>query len=418
MSKVLKIITLIVIVGGLFFSGCGMFQEDTDEETEIIRAEETRNTRQESQKEAALPVKVLTIKRGNLPLRLNISATADVWEKAVMRAEVAGTIEQIPVSVGARVKKGQLLIKLDDVERKLDVDQREAEKLRCYSQYLISESTAVPDNPDLTDAQKKELEDLKQRYLKSVKDVEQGKISQPQFEKISDEYQKALIFSGKMREEIRKAQEGLSSAIIALKRAQLDLKRTAVRSPFDGTIAYLNISKGEKVNANHELIRVVNLNSLYLKGFALESELRHLHKETRVRIRFDSFPDRYFYGEIESISPEVDEENKTITVYVKVDNKNNMFLPGMNAEIDVEYKIFENVIKVPRNAVLARQDRYLVFVVKDIKGRTGIANWEYVQVGSQNDEEIEIKSGIKEGDPVVVEGHLTLAHQSKVKIMD
>jgi len=90
----------------------------------------------------------------------------------------------------------------------------------------------------------------------------------------------------------------------------------------------------------------------------------------------------------------------------------------MHAEIAVEYKIFENVIKVPRKALLTRQDRYLVFTIKDIQGRSGTANWVYVEMGSQNDEEFEIKSGIQEGDLVVVEGHLTLAHQSKVKIED
>jgi len=416
MSKILKIIALIIIVGGLIFAGFKMFQKPKEEETEIIKAEEKEEGKKEKKKEAALPVQVLTIKRGNLPLRLNVSATADVWEKALLRAEVAGTVKSINFAVGDWVKKGQLLIKLDDEERRLDVEQREAEKLRSYSQYLISESTAVPDDPELTEEQKKELNDVKQTFLQAVKDIEKGKISQKNFEKISDEYQKTLIFSGKMREEIRKAQEGLSTAIIVLKRAQLNLNRTSVRSPFDGIIAELIVSKGEKMNQNAELLRIVNLKTLYLRGFALESEIRHLKIGTAVRIRFDSFPDQYVYGEIEAISPEIDPDRKTITIYVKVDNKDKRYLPGMNAGIDIEYKVFENVIKVPRNAVLTRQDRYLVFVVRNIKGKIGIANWEYVEVGHQNDEEIEIKSGIKEGDPVVIDGHLTLAHQSRVKI--
>lgn len=416
MNRVLKIIVLIVIVGGLIFAGYKIFQEQKEDETEIIKAEEKEEAKTDKKKEAALPVKVLTIKRGNLPLRLNISATADVWERATLKSELAGTIEKINFSVGDWVRKGQLLIKMDDEERALDVKQREAEKLRSYSQYLISEGSAVQDDPELTEEQKKELKNLKEKYLKAVKDIGKGKISQEYFEKISDDYQKALIFSGQMREEIRKAQEGLSAAIIALQRAQLNLKRTSTRSPFEGIIAELSVSKGEIVNQNQDLLRVVNLKTLYLRGFALESELRHLKEGTTVRIRFDSFPDRFYYGKIESLSPEIDPDRKTITIYIKVDNKESLFLPGMNAEIDVEYKVFENVIKVPRNAVLARQDRYLVFVVRDIKGTTGIANWEYVEVGSQNDEEIEIKSGIKEGDPVVIDGHLTLAHQSRVKI--
>ncbi|MGD2085089.1 MAG: efflux RND transporter periplasmic adaptor subunit [Candidatus Aminicenantes bacterium] len=416
MSKVLKIIAFVIIIAGLVFAGFKIFQkEKKNNEAEVIRAEDKDN-QTGTKKETALPVKVISIKRGNLPLRLNISAAADVWEKADVRSEIAGTIRNIKVSVGDQVKKGQVLIQLDERERQLVVEQREAEKLGRYSEYLVKEDTGLIENNEITEAQKKELENLKQNYQQAVKDIEKGKIPRKKFEKISDDYQKALIFSGTIREEVRKAQEGLSSAIVALKQAELNLKRTAIKSPFQGIVAELQISKGETINAGQIVLRVVNLKSLYLKGYALESEIQHLRKGTNVRVRFDSFPETFYYGEIQSISPEVDEERKTITVYVKIDNKDNLFLPGMHANIDVEYKIFENVIKVPRDAVITRQDRYLVFTVKDIQGRTGIANWVYVEVGHQNDEEIEIKSGIQEGDLVVIEGHMTLAHQSKVKI--
>jgi membrane fusion protein (multidrug efflux system) len=94
-----------------------------------------------------------------------------------------------------------------------------------------------------------------------------------------------------------------------------------------------------------------------------------------------------------------------------VDNRDHRILPGMHAEMDIEYQVFENVIKVPRKAVLIRQNP-LVFVVQD---QTAI--WKYVELGEHNDEEIHIKSGLDEGDLVVVEGQLTLAHQSRVKIV-
>lgn len=416
MNKVLKIIAFAIIIAGLVFAGFKIFQKEKENnEAEVIKAE-SKDAQSDTKKETALPVKVISIKRGNLPLRLNISATADTWEKANVKTEIAGTIRSINVSVGDWVKKGRVLIHLNDMERQLEVEQRKAEKLRSYSNYLVKEETDLVENNKLTEKQKKELVNLKQNYQKALKDFEQGIIARKEFEKVSDDYQKALIFSGSIREEVRKAQEGLSSAIVALKQAELNLKRTTIKSPFQGVVADLQVSKGETLNAGQIVLRVVNLKSLYLKGYALESEIQHLRKGTNVRIRFDSFPETYYYGEIEAISPEVDEQRKTITVYVKVDNKDNLFLPGMHANIDVEYKIFENVIKVPRDAVITRQDRYLVFTIKDIQGRNGIANWVYVEVGHQNDEEIEIKSGIQEGDLVVIEGHMTLAHQSKVRI--
>jgi RND family efflux transporter MFP subunit len=416
MKTVLKVVAIIVIIAGLIFAGFKIFQKEDREETEVIKADKAKSDQEKSGGEAALPVKVMTIKRGNLPLRLNISATADVWEKADVISEVSGIIRDIKVSVGDKVKKGQLLVKLDDEKQKLEVEQRKAEKLKCFSNYLVKEETDILENSKLNTEQQAELSDLKLKFNQALSDFEKGKLSREKFEKISDDYQKMLLFSGEMREEVRKAQEGLSSAIISLKQAGLDLRRTSVLSPFSGVIVNLQVSKGETINAGRSLLRIVNLNSLYLKGFALESEIQHLSEGTNVRIRFDSFPSKHFYGEIQSISPEIDEQSKTINVYIKVDNKDHLFLPGMHAEVDLEYKVFENVIKVPRDAVITRQDRYVIFTVIDIQGRIGTSNWVYVEVGHQNDEEIEIKSGIQEGDLVVVEGQMTLAHQSKVKI--
>lgn len=415
MNKVLKIVAFVILIAGLAFLGYYLFvQKETKEASEVIKAEKKESSSEDSnQKEATIPVKVLEIKRGNLPLRLNISATADVWEKAVVRAEVEGTVNSIHFDIGNKIKKDQLLVKLNEEEYQLNVERAEAEKLRTYSEYLVTDDTKLLGNQSLTEEQRKELTTLKTKYDQAIKDFEKSKITQNEFEKINDDYQRLLIFSGDIREEVRKAQQGLSTAIINLKQTQYNLKKCTIRSPFNGTISSLLISKGEKITIGRELFRIVNLDTLYLKGFALESELPHLKKGTKVRIRFDSYPDQFFYGELESVTPEIDLESKTITVYVKVDNKDGLFLPGMHAEIDLEYKVFENVIKVPRNAVLIRQDRPLVFKIKD-----DVALWEYVQTGNQNDEEIEIVSGIEEGDMIVIDGHLTLAHQSRVKIMD
>ena len=246
----------------------------------------------------------------------------------------------------------------------------------------------------------------------SIKDLRNGKINETEFEKINDDYESALVYSGSMREEIRKAQEGLSDAIISLKQSEIKLKKTSIRSPFQGIISNINISTGEKISPGQEILKIVNLNSLYIKGFALESEIHNLRKTLNVRIKFDSFPDQYFFGKIEAISPEVDPDNKTITIYVKFDNKKNLIYPGMHAEMDIEYKVFKNTLNLPSKAIVVREGRPLVFVVKD---KTAL--WKYVEVGHHNDEQTEIIKGIEEDDMVVVEGQLTLAQQSKVKII-
>ena len=420
MNKVFKIIAMVIVIGGLLFGVYKLFlQPEKKPETDIIKAEENEQTADQSSKEASLPVKVITVNKGNLPLRLRISATADTWEKTIIRSEVQGKILKIKRKIGDHVSKGELLVKIDDSEKKLDVESRKANKLETLSKFLVKEKTDNPFNLEVSEKQSIQIKAIEEKYKQALEDLDRGRISESQFDAIREEYEEQMVFSGAKREEVLKATEKLTDAIISLKKAELDLKRTSITSPFPGVIADLNVSRGEIVSNGQEILKIINLDTLYLKGFALESEIVNLKVGIQTRIKFDAFPDRYFYGTIQSISPEVDPDKKTITIYVKVDNSDHLIYPGMHAELDIEYKVHENVMKVPRRAVIVRGegDRPLVFAIINVSGSQGTADWRYVELGAQNDEEIEIKSGIQEGDVIVVEGQLTLSHQSRVRII-
>lgn len=412
MNKVLKIVAAIILIGGVGFVGYTLFQKDEKkEDTEIIKEEKKEGKKT---KTSSLPVKVTQIKKGNLPLRLRISAIADVWDKVTIKTEATGKIEKLPYKIGDQISKGQLLLKIEDTNKRLDVEKAKVNKKKMMAQYLVNEEYVYSENT-MSAEKKEEIKEMKKKYLDALKKYEKGKLTESKYEAIRDRYNEAMINTGSFREEIRKANDGLSDAVFQLKQAEADLKKTYVKAPFPGIITDIKVSKGERVNAGVEAMSLVNLDSLYLKGFALESEVRNLKKGISVRIRFDSYPDKIVYGEIQMISPIVDSDNKTIAVYVKVDNKEKLFYPGMRAELDIEYKVFKDVMIVPRKAVVHRGNRPLVFIVKN-----RMAIWSYVELGQKNDEEQIINKfdgDVKVGDDVVIQGQVTLAHQSKVKIV-
>ncbi len=415
MDKVIKIVSAVILIAGLSYGGYKLFSKgEKSDDTEIIKADKKKDTKK---KEAPLPVKITTVEKGDLPLRLRISATADAWERAFLKTEVTGKVEKLSCKVGQMVKKGQVLLKIEDYEKALALRRAEAEKYKALSAFLVKEDTSITGNQQASDADMKKLAELKKKYLKALKDYEKGRISEAKMDAIAGAYEKVQIFTGSIREELRKAQEGVSQAVVNVKQARLDLAKTVIKAPFDGIISEIKISKGQQVSSGVDAIKVVNLKSVYLKGHALESEVAKLKNDVKVRIKMDSYPDKFFYGSLQSVSPEVNEEKKTITVYIKVENENNLILPGMNSEVDIEYKVMSGVVKVPANTIIARQDRYLVFKIKDRKGTKGIAIWQYVKTGARNDEEVEILEGLNGGETVVTDGHLTLGHQSKIKIV-
>jgi len=414
MNKIIKIISIVIMAAALIFGGYKLFfNKDSSSETEIIKADEKKEG-EESAKSSTIPVKVTEILKGELPLRLRVSATAQVREKTIIKSEVSGKVESIKVNIGDWVHKGQLLVKIEDTEERLEVEKAKTNKLKSLAEYLINSGLEEMEPDDPVNFDGKKVKEMREKYLAAIESLRNGKISEKDFGKISDEYDQLMVSSGTWRENIRKVQDGLSTAIIALKQAEFNLRKTSIYSPFQGRISDLKVSSGEIIGNGQDVLKVVNLKSVYLEGFALESEIKNLKLGTQVRVKFDSYGGRYFHGEIDAISPEVDQLNKTITLYIKVNNEENLILPGMHAEIDVEYMVFKDVIKVPVESIIVRQERPLIFVVN---GDT--VNWVYVDLGPKNDEEQIIQkfhSEVKPGDLVVIEGHSTLAHQSRIKI--
>jgi RND family efflux transporter MFP subunit len=132
-----------------------------------------------------------------------------------------------------------------------------------------------------------------------------------------------------------------------------------------------------------------------------------------VEIKFVSYPGQKFKGVVEAISPLINPEDKTCQVFIAVAKPREEIKPGMHAEVEIAAIVLKDRLLVPQNAVLVRGGRKLVFVVEE-----DLAKWRYIEAGAENESFVEIIEGVKEGEKVIVEGHLTLAHDARVRIIN
>ncbi|UCE02990.1 MAG: efflux RND transporter periplasmic adaptor subunit [Candidatus Latescibacterota bacterium] len=204
---------------------------------------------------------------------------------------------------------------------------------------------------------------------------------------------------------------GLTEARQQLERAQLDLDGTILRAPFDGAVAEVLVTPGERLQSNQSLVTVVDLDRLRLPVEVLENDFGRLEPGASASIRLPALPDLDVRGEIVSLAPELDTERGTGIAYIEIDNPDGRIKPGMYAEVRIDAEVLDDRIAVPREAVLERDRRLLVFRAHD-----GRAEWTYVETGVETDEGIEIRSGLAPGDTVLVDGHLTLAHGAPLKV--
>jgi RND family efflux transporter MFP subunit len=366
---------------------------------------------------APLPVKVAKAFLGDLVMTLKSPGEAYTEKRIAMKAEVGGTVKNLTASEGRHVREGDLLVELDDREYRLNLERLEAQRLRYLSELFLDRQFSITEEPP-SQAVADKVARAQADYDRAAEGFKAGVASQADLEKAQAALELALIEAGRKKDEVQAATKGLTQAEVDVKIARLALEKTRIRAPFSGVVTDVKISPKERIDPGRELFTLVDISRIKVKAKVLESEVGKVVAGREVDLRFSAFPGRSFRGRIEAVSPVISAEDKTCGVYVAMDNPSEEIKPGMHAEVEFPTEIFTGRLLVPQQAILVRGGRKLVFAVE---GDT--AKWRYIEVGLENERFAEVLPGkepgwgVSAGDTVIVEGHITLAHDTKVSIV-
>ena len=353
--------------------------------------------------------------RGELVKRITANGVGEAERLLQVTAEVAGRIERMAVSEGQWVNAGDLLVEIDDTERIMERD-RAAEAFFNKLMFFANNQIVVPGQTSAATRRSVGGEnalDFLQRYVND--EAFRTMLRQPAMEERLAEL---------TREDLFAALAELTTQRVQLELAELNLERTKIVATFGGQVAGIEANTGpnskswpvvgQQVNAGDELMMLVDPNPIRVRVEVIESEISFVREGRRAEVTFPAYPGETFYGTIEAIDPVVDTARKTLSVSVSLSNDDRRLKPGMFAQVILDTEIYGDRLLVPIEAVLIRdQNRPLVFVV-----RNGRAQWEYVELGLENEEWYEILSGVQEGDVIVTSGHFTLAHDTAVNVID
>jgi membrane fusion protein (multidrug efflux system) len=225
------------------------------------------------------------------------------------------------------------------------------------------------------------------------------------------------------REAAARTRSGMDAAEVRVRRARLDLQRTRLGAPFAGRVASVKVVPGQWVRQGDELVTVVSLDPIRVEVQVLESEIAHLAPGRTAEVGFAAFPGERFEGRVQSINPIVESGTRTARVTVLLRNPGGRILPGMYARVSLETQRYDDRILVPRSAILERDRRTMLFVHEPADG-DGLAKWRYVTTGLQNDSLVEILTegvdtdSVAPGEVVLTDGHYTLIHDARVRLVD
>lgn len=331
---------------------------------------------------------------------LTASGYVVAQRRSSLAAKATAQLVWLGVEEGSRVKKGQIVARLESQ----DV---EAARNQAAANLNTAKSNLEQAQAELTDA------DLNLKRAKEL--VSKGYIAQADYDTALTRLRKAEAAVASGRSTIRASQAALASAEVAV-------EFTLIRAPFDAVVLTKNADVGDIVtplgaaaNAKSAVVTVADLNSLQVEVDVSESNLGKIKLDQPCEIQLDALPDVRFSGEVHMIVPTADRTKATVTVKVRFLQKDSRILPEMSAKVAFLSRSTKAGEETPipaanKSAVARRNGQTGLFVVTDDK-----VTFAPVALGTQLGEAVEIKSGAKAGDRIVVDPPKNLKNGTKVK---
>ncbi len=211
------------------------------------------------------------------------------------------------------------------------------------------------------------------------------------------------------QEEARAAAASVGQAQAAERYARTGLTKLYVRAPFAGQVAERLAEPGLGAGTGTPLIRLVDLQPMKIKAQVSELQVAQLHVGQTARVTVDALVGRVFSGRLARMSPAANAGQRVYTVEIEVDNTQELIKPGMFCRATVVLATILDALIVSRDALVENAEKRLVYVVED--GKIVVRE---VTTGAESDHQVQILSGVREGELLVVSGQSLLAAGQEV----
>lgn len=367
----------------------------------------------------AFPVKAGRAMRGTLVKGISSSGLLRPARKVELISKVGGEIVSVHGYEGKKVAKGEIVAMIDRTEFRLAYDRAASALLAAQIEYRTLSASPFLQTLDSIQA-RRDLEAARGTYQRARTAYAAGRIDGPALIRAQREYEATRAYFSANREDVVANRSGLVQARETWERARRELDATEVRAPFAGRIAGWEGAVGMHARAGQVLCVLVDLSRILIDADIIEAEADRIRLGEAAAVTCIAYPGTRFGGRVCAVSPVVDLKTRMLRATLEVSKRgaganspSAILRPGMFASVLIETDRLRDRLLVPREALLMRDLRPLVFTLEK-----GLAKWRYVETGEENQELVEIRSGISAGDTVIVDGHQTLAHDARVYIKE
>lgn len=335
-----------------------------------------------------------------------------------VRSRISGTLKELRVKVGDRVKAGEMIARLDSREQQARVERAQADLLAAEARRDLIQRGARPEEVEQAQARLQQAEvdlSLAEKGLERHSLLfHQGVISPQEMDRVRREYDAAVAGQAFARqalslaqrkytdEELRSAEAQVAQAQAALREAQILLSYTTLIAPISGVIASISTQEGETVSAGQiapTFVKIIDLGRLKADAYVDEIDIGKVQVGQEAILTVDSHPDLDFQGKVESISPKATIQGNVVTydVEIGVEDPQGLLKPDMTATVTLLVKRRQRVLAVPDAAIRREGGKKVVYVLQDARPAR-----REVKTGWREGGYTEITSGLREGERVIL----------------
>jgi HlyD family secretion protein len=278
------------------------------------------------------------VDRGDIVDSITATGNINAVTTVSVGSQISGTIQQIFVDYNSRVRKGQVIAQ---------VDPRLLESALVQAHANLENAKASLERAQLG------VIDTERTYRRNMELVKSGFVAQAEVDSSQTAYDQALA-------QRRSAEAALRQTEGALGTAQTNLEYATIRSPVDGIVISRNVDVGQTVAASFQTPTLFSiaqdLTKMQIDTNVDESDIGRAAHGQAVTFTVDAYPERTFTGTVEQVrnSPIVTQNVVTYNVVVRVDNRELLLKPGMTANVSIQVRKFENVLRIPNAALRYR----------------------------------------------------------------
>jgi RND family efflux transporter MFP subunit len=351
--------------------------------------------------EAPRHVKVAKAAEATVARVVSASGTLAADDQVVLGTKVTGRVSEIAVDLGSRVRKGQIVARIDPSDYRLRVAQAEAALQQARVRLgLPAEGTSDKIDPEQTSLVRQAAAMLKEARLTHDRMAELWKGNYVARADLDTAVSKLAVAEGQYQdaiEEIRNRQ-----GLLVQRRSELEISRqqladTAIVSPMDGAVSERQASVGQYLAAGASAVTLVRIDPLRLRLAVPEREAGAVRVGQTVELTVEGDSAKYS-GRVARLSPAIAENNRTLLIEAEVPNGKGMLRPGSFAKADIVIEAGQEIITVPRDSVInfAGIEKVLMVV-------GGKAVEKRVRTGRRIGEQVEVIEGIVVGNQVIVQ---------------